>query len=123
MSIAAICRPEVIAIDAGASLRDFGVISVMGESGASNAVAEVTRLIGRPPLMNAAFKSREVADGSCRGAAAGVRQSRAAGQRQFALRSPVHAVAASRVGRFGSAWRRRCAASCVARPSQRKGMT
>ena len=67
MSIAAICRPEVIAIDAGASLRDFGVISVMGESGASNAVAEVTRLIGRPPLMNAAFKSREVVDGSCGG--------------------------------------------------------
>ena len=67
MSIAAICRPEVIAVDAGASLRDFGVISVMGESGASNAVAEVTRLIGRPPLMNAAFKSREVADDSCGG--------------------------------------------------------
>ena len=67
MSISAICRPEVIAVDAGASLRDFGVISVMGESGASNAVAEVTRLIGHPPLMNAAFKSHEVADGSCAG--------------------------------------------------------
>ena len=67
MSIAAICRPEGIAIGAGASLRDFGVTAVMCESGASNAVAEVTRLIGRPPLMNAAFKSREVADGSCRG--------------------------------------------------------
>lgn len=50
-----------------ASLRDVAVISGMGERGAPNAVAEVTRLIGRPPLMNAAFKSREVEDGSCAG--------------------------------------------------------
>ena len=50
-----------------ASLRDVAVISVMGESGAPNAVAEVTRLIGRPPLLNAGFKSREVEDGSCAG--------------------------------------------------------
>ena len=50
-----------------ASLRDFAVISVMGGSGAPNAVAEVTRLIGRPPLLNAAFKSREVEDGRCAG--------------------------------------------------------
>ena len=27
----------------------------------------MSRLIGRPPLMNAAFKSREVEDGSCAG--------------------------------------------------------
>ena len=67
MSIPAICQPEVTAIDAGASLRDFGVIAVMGKSEASNAVAEVTRLIGHPPLMNAAFKSRKVADGGCAG--------------------------------------------------------
>ena len=50
-----------------ASLRDVAVISVMGEGGAPNAVAEVTRLIGRPPLMNAAFKTREVEDGSYAG--------------------------------------------------------
>ena len=47
-----------------ASLRDVAVISVMGGSGAPNAVAEVSRLIGRPPLMDAAFKTREVEDGS-----------------------------------------------------------
>ena len=46
-------------------LRDFGVIAVMGKSGAS--VAEVTRLIGHPPLVNAAFRSRKVADGGCAG--------------------------------------------------------
>ncbi len=50
-----------------ASLRDVAVISVMGGSGAPNAVAKVTRLIGRPPLTNAAFTSREVEDGSCAG--------------------------------------------------------
>jgi len=50
-----------------ASMNDVAVISVMGESGAPNAVAEVSRLIGRPPLMNAAFKTREVEDGSCAG--------------------------------------------------------
>jgi hypothetical protein len=50
-----------------ASLRDVAVISVMGESGAPNAVAEVSRLTGRTPLMNAAFKTREVDDGSCAG--------------------------------------------------------
>ena len=50
-----------------ASLRNVAMISVMGESGAPNAIAEVTRLIGRPPLLNAAFKSREVEDGSCAG--------------------------------------------------------
>ena len=50
-----------------ASLRNVAMISVMGERGAPNAVAEVTRLIGRPPLLNAAFKSREVEDGSCAG--------------------------------------------------------
>ena len=31
------------------SLRDVAVISVMGEGGAPNAVAEVSRLFGRPP--------------------------------------------------------------------------
>ena len=48
-----------------ASLRDVAMISVMGGSGAPNAVEEVHRLIGRPSLMNAAFNTREVEDGSC----------------------------------------------------------
>ena len=50
-----------------ASLRDVGVISVMGESGAPNAFAEVSRLIGRPPLMNAVFMTPEMEDRSCAG--------------------------------------------------------
>jgi hypothetical protein len=50
-----------------ASLRNVAVISVMGERGAPNVVTEVSRLIGRTPLMNAAFKTREVEDGSCAG--------------------------------------------------------
>ena len=51
-----------------ASLRDVAVISVKGGRGALNAVAtEVSRLIGYPPLMNAAFTTREVEDGSCAG--------------------------------------------------------
>lgn len=45
-----------------ASLRDVAVISVMGESGAPK-----RRLIDLPPLMNAAFKTREVEDVSCAG--------------------------------------------------------
>ena len=46
-----------------ASLRDVAVVSVMGERGAANAVAEVGRLVGRAPICNAAFKTREVEDG------------------------------------------------------------
>ncbi|HJV59760.1 MAG TPA: flavodoxin [Albitalea sp.] len=49
------------------SLPDVAMISVMGERGAANAVAEVTRLLGRAPLMDTAFKTREVEDGSCGG--------------------------------------------------------
>lgn len=47
------------------SLGDVAVVSVMGESGAPNAVAEVSGLLGRPTLMDAAFKTSEVEDGSC----------------------------------------------------------
>jgi len=46
-------------------LRHVAVVSVMGGSGAPNAVAEVGRLTGRPPLASIAFTTREVVDGSC----------------------------------------------------------
>ncbi|MDE2401841.1 MAG: flavodoxin [Burkholderiales bacterium] len=48
-------------------LRDVAVISVMGGSGAPNAVAEIGHLLGRSPLMSTAFTSHEVEDGSCAG--------------------------------------------------------
>ena len=47
-----------------ASLREVVVVSVMGERGAANAVAEVSRLIVRAPIFDAAFKTREIEDGS-----------------------------------------------------------
>ena len=45
-------------------LRDVALISVMGGSGAPNAVAEVGRLLGRSPLLSTAFTTAEVDDGS-----------------------------------------------------------
>ena len=50
-----------------ASLRDVAVVSVMGNRGAPGALAEVTRLIGRSPLLSAAFTTREIEEGSCTG--------------------------------------------------------
>ena len=43
-------------------LREFAVVSVMGSKGAPNAVAEISRLIGRAPLLHAAFKRGELDD-------------------------------------------------------------
>jgi len=48
----------------GKAFRDVVVVSVMGNRGAPNAQAEITRLIGRQPLLSAAFTSREVEEGS-----------------------------------------------------------
>lgn len=48
-----------------ASLPDVAVAPVMAGRGAPNAIAEVGRLIGRAPIVSAAFTSREVDDGSC----------------------------------------------------------
>jgi hypothetical protein len=48
----------------GAKLRDFAVLSVMGSKGAPNAVAEISRRIGHRPIVTAAFKRREIQDGS-----------------------------------------------------------
>jgi hypothetical protein len=45
-------------------LPDVAVISVMGGRGAPNAVAEIGRLIGRAPILDAAFTMREVDSGS-----------------------------------------------------------
>ena len=46
-------------------LPDVAVISVMGGAGAPNAVAEVTRLIGRAPVMSTAFTMESVQSGGC----------------------------------------------------------
>lgn len=46
-------------------LPDVAVVSVMGGSGAPNAVAEIGQLLGRSPILSTAFTSREVEDGSC----------------------------------------------------------
>ena len=45
------------------SLRNVAVISVQGSSGSSSNVAEITRLIGRAPLLSTVFGSREVEEG------------------------------------------------------------
>jgi flavodoxin-like protein len=42
--------------------REFAVVSVMGSKGAPNAVAEISTLIGRPPMLHEAFKQRELDD-------------------------------------------------------------
>nr|HET7857899.1 flavodoxin [Caldimonas sp.] len=49
-------------VEHATKLREFAVVSVMGSKGAANAVAEISRLIGRPPLLHAAFKRRELDD-------------------------------------------------------------
>ena len=40
-------------------------MSVMGDQGDAQAAAEVARLLGRAPVLSAAFSARSVADGSC----------------------------------------------------------
>lgn len=45
-------------------LRRVAVVSMMGSGGASNAVAEVARMLGRAPVLAAAITAREIADGS-----------------------------------------------------------
>ncbi|MET3441088.1 flavodoxin [Variovorax paradoxus] len=43
---------------------DVAVISVMGGRGAPNAVSEISRLIGRAPILDVAFAASEVDNGS-----------------------------------------------------------
>jgi len=45
-------------------LPDVAVISVMGGRGAPNAVAEISQLIGRAPILDVAFTTHEVDNGS-----------------------------------------------------------
>lgn len=45
-------------------LRRVAVVSTMGSAGASGAVAEVARYLGRAPVLAAAFTQRELEDGS-----------------------------------------------------------
>lgn len=52
------------------ALHHVALATTMGSAGASNAVSEVGRLLGRPPSLAAAFTAREVLDGSCAQAAA-----------------------------------------------------
>lgn len=49
------------------ALQHVAVISTMGAAGALHAVAEVTRLTGRPPIRAAAFRAQELEDGSATG--------------------------------------------------------
>ena len=44
-------------------LPDVAVVSVMGGAGASNAVREVERIVGRPSVLDAAFTMQDVEDG------------------------------------------------------------
>ena len=46
------------------TLRRVAVISTMGSAGASNAVAEIAHVLGRPPILADAFTTREIEDGS-----------------------------------------------------------
>lgn len=46
------------------ALRHVAVISTMGSAGASNAVREIARKVHRPPILSAAFTTREIEDGS-----------------------------------------------------------
>jgi hypothetical protein len=47
-----------------AVLRHVAVISTMGSGGASNAIAEIAHVLGRPPILADAFTTREIEDGS-----------------------------------------------------------
>jgi hypothetical protein len=50
--------------DRAPCLKQVAVISVMGGKGATNAFAEIDRILGRPPILSTSFTAREVDDGS-----------------------------------------------------------
>lgn len=50
--------------DHAAGLKRVAVISVMGGQGATNAFAEIDRILGRPPILSTSFTARAVDDGS-----------------------------------------------------------
>jgi flavodoxin len=45
--------------------RRFAMLCTMGSRGAPNAFAEAAHLLGRVPVLDAAFTAREIEDGSC----------------------------------------------------------
>ncbi len=47
------------------SLRTVAVVTSMGGRGAPNAVAEIARILGRSPVLTAAFTDRDVQSGQC----------------------------------------------------------
>jgi hypothetical protein len=47
------------------ALRRVAVLTTMDSGGASNAVAEIARILGHAPIQAAALTAREVLDGSC----------------------------------------------------------
>jgi flavodoxin len=47
-----------------ALLPDVAVLTVMGHTGAAGAVSEIAKLLGRSPLLDAAFTTADVEDGS-----------------------------------------------------------
>mgnify|MGYP001550631777 CR=1 FL=1 len=73
-------------------LPEVAVAPVMGGSGASNAITEIGHLLGRVPILSAAFTAREVEDGSCaarlRAFGDGVRAAQAADVTRPAIWSP-----------------------------------
>lgn len=46
-------------------IRHYALLSVMGRRGAAHAGAELEDIVGRPPLLSAAFTTAQVQDGSC----------------------------------------------------------
>jgi hypothetical protein len=50
--------------DHASGLKRVAVISVMGGQGATNAFAEIDRILGRPPILSTSFTARAVDDGS-----------------------------------------------------------
>ena len=50
--------------DHARGLKYVAVISVMGGQGATNAFAEIDRILGRPPILSTSFTARAVDDGS-----------------------------------------------------------
>jgi hypothetical protein len=46
-------------------LPDIAMISVANSDGGADAVAEVTDLVGEPPILSAAITAREIQDGTC----------------------------------------------------------
>ena len=50
--------------DHTSGLKQVAVISVMGGLGATNAFAEVDRILGQPPILSTSFTTRGVDDGS-----------------------------------------------------------